>query len=249
MALSDPEHPRGLAALKYLLTDDERGSAAVEFIVLIPVYITILTAVFAMSEMMMAHQALVMASRYDAWSGARTDPGTIDGAFFGPYTGAYGRGEVTPQAVTFDATQLQQGGATGTAAQQQVAIAVLNNAIGEGEALREYTVEATYEYTGLLVGGGSLGMSTSETLYLRVPHTRPEHEDGAQEHWIADEDLPARGRFDPADDQHRYLSPQFRHFSGDGAQEELWDLEARIGGNFRAERRFYQRQSELGTGE
>ena len=42
--------PRGLAALKHLVLDDEGGSAAVEFIVLVPVYIVLLAGLFSMQQ-------------------------------------------------------------------------------------------------------------------------------------------------------------------------------------------------------
>ena len=85
--------PRGLAALRHLLVDDEGGSAAVEFIVLIPVYIMMLGAMFSLSLVMLTRQQVVAAARYEAWnmgkgsSRERSDE-TIARSFIG-YTGTW----------------------------------------------------------------------------------------------------------------------------------------------------------------
>lgn len=93
MALSPPPAtpPEGLRAIPWLLFEDERGTAAVEMVVLIPIYVLLLTAVYAFGEMSMARQALAMAGRFHLWGGASFTDEEVSKGFFGPYHGVYTR--------------------------------------------------------------------------------------------------------------------------------------------------------------
>ena len=94
MALTEG-HPTGLPALRWLVCEDERGSAAVEFIVLIPVYVLMLMGTLALAQMSLARQSVVLASRLIVWSpDGRFADDDVKTHLFGAHDGTL---TVTPQ--------------------------------------------------------------------------------------------------------------------------------------------------------
>lgn len=145
MALSAPEPPTGLSAVPWLLFEDERGSAAVEFIVLIPVYVILLIGLFSLSQMSIARQQVVQAARLIVWSpGSRFADQDVKTHLFGAHDGTF---TVTPQGgdntlVKFQPVELRPGSVdlgdgnysegTGNPQIEQIATNLLNNDLPVG---------------------------------------------------------------------------------------------------------------------
>lgn len=240
MALAEtPAEPTGLAAVKHLLIDDEEGSAAVEFIILIPIYILLMAAMFMLSQVMLLRQQLVGAARYEAWSGQDVPDDALMEPFFPGNKGTY-QCSVTTSDKTTDKDKL---GGSGNA--KDIAAQLLDNELGQGRPIVFSVAEdATFAYTGLLIGARDLRLSTQSATYLMGPHTRPEHVEGRQDHFIEkSEGAPSQG---PSSQERRYFSPVFGQFRGGmgggaGGDPGLWSRNARIGGNAQSEHGVFKR--------
>ncbi|MCO5168576.1 MAG: pilus assembly protein [Planctomycetes bacterium] len=251
MALtSEPgDEPRGLAALRHLLVDDEGGSAAVEFIVLIPVYVILLAGLFSMSQLMLVRQRVVMAARYEAWSpGHGHDPEAMRSAFFRFRTGEW---KSTPdEPVDLD---LKLGGSERG---RELADLVLENKVEgpdhAGHPLRKVKVKGAFEWSGLvfLLTGVQLSVRTDSAVVLTNDHKRPMFQDGmSDEHpmvgAVALSNLRQDGAFDPIGkglSPNPYRSPVFGTFREGGADPGLWSRDARLGGNVMAEHGIYRQK-------
>lgn len=238
MALAETPEPTGLAAVKHLLIDDEEGSAAVEFIILIPVYMLLMAGMFMLSQVMLIRQQLVGAARYEAWSGQDVPDEALKEPFFPGGKGTYSC-SVTRSEKTTDREKL---GGSGNA--KEIAGQLLDNELGEGRPIVfSVAEEATFAYGGLLVGAREISVTTQSATYLMAPHTRPEHVEGRQDHFIErTEGAPSQA---PSSEGRRYFSPvfgQFRGgFGGAGGDPGLWSRNARIGGNAQAEHGVFRR--------
>lgn len=245
--------PRGLAALRHLLVDDEGGSAAVEFIVLIPVYIMMLGAMFSLALIMLARQQVVAATRYEAWNMGkggqreRSDQ-TIADSFIG-YAGMWtltpaGEKEVEP-------TELEKQGDGNRGV--EVAKKVLMNQVqtqGTGEKpMRLVKVTGSFKWGGLqLLTGEDMTISTDAAVVLTNDHKRPMFEDNQDEEHAMVSTRSGVGRqaseFDPAGEQDRngaFMNPVFLTFNEtSGTDIGIWKLDSRIGGSMESEHGFFR---------
>lgn len=239
--------PRGLAALRHLLVDDEGGSAAVEFIVLIPVYIMMLGAMFSLALVMLTRQQVVAATRYEAWSFGRSaydkDEATISRSFIGR-TGTWSRTPPNEQAVELTVS--------GTGA--EIANKVLENSVQTGndsgeKPLRLVKVTGSFEWGGLkLLTGRDMTISTDAAVILMNDHKRPIFVDKQpDEHAMADTQTGFRSGadFDPAGDlSNPFTNPVFASFTDTTAPDMgIWKKDVRIQGSIDRERSFYGGQN------
>jgi Flp pilus assembly protein TadG len=244
----DRQEPRGLAALRHLLVDDESGSAAVEFIVLIPIYLLMICALFSISQLMLVRQSVVAAARYEAWSSSRgggPSAGTgVKDAFFGTLVGTW---SAQMQSNADVALTLQNANAKGG----KIAQMVLDNAVsapgggGAVKPLRQVEVKGTFNYTGIspIIGvTRAFAISTVSAVVLTNPHDRPVFKDGqTNEHAMLSSSLGRNSRqFDPIG-QNGYLSPIINPtFTRDqGGDPGIWNRDARINGTAQSEHGFY----------
>lgn len=241
--------PRGLAALRHLLVDDEGGSAAVEFIVLIPVYLLMVCALFSISQLMLVRQSVVAAARYEAWCSGRgraPAPGNVKDAFFGTLVGTW---SATIEDETDVSTRFQNAGARGA----KIAQMVMDNEVTDPNVaqvapLRQVQVKGTFTYTGLspIIGvTRSFDIATVSAVVLTNPHQRPVFKDRqTHEHVMLSSSLGRRqSPFDPigaTQQDQAYLSPIINPaFTRGGDDPGIWNRDARINGNAQSEHRFY----------
>lgn len=243
--------PRGLAALRHLLVDDEGGSAAVEFIVLIPVYLMMICALFSISQLMLTRQSVVAAARYEAWCSGRgrvKAPGNAQQAFFGSLPGTW-----TAQ-ITNEADLSSSFNAGGRAA--QIAEKVLDNEVTDPNVspvppLRQVEVTGTFAWSGLtpIIGlTRPFNLASRSAVVLQNVHQRPVFKDRqTHEHVMLSSAL---GRpsspFDPIGatqaNQAYYspiINPAFRNDPGGNRDPGIWSRDARINGDQQREQRFY----------
>jgi hypothetical protein len=244
---SAADQPRGLLAGLRALHEDEGGSAAVEFIVLIPVYILLMTGLFSLTQLVLCRQAIVGAARYEAWTG-KALPGARE--FFTSLPGTYTSNvRVTSGREFHTQNELQvqgnEGAELGPGRRDQaarMALELLNNTHGDAAPLELVRNDASFAYSGLLVGTRNVTISTKAAVVLMAKHTRPEHHDGEQKHPISD----VQGApFDPAAADNRYLSPTegLSHFGFSmGADPGIWSVRARIDGSPYSEHSYYAGQ-------
>lgn len=242
--------PRGLAALRHLLVDDEGGSAAVEFIVLIPVYIMMLGAMFSLALIMLTRQQVVAAARYEAWNMGkggqreRSDQ-TIADSFIG-YTGTW---TLTPAGEKdVEPTELEGKGS-------EVAKKVLMNEVqtqGTGEKpMRLVKVTGRFEWGGLqLLTGQDMTIGTDAAVVLTNDHKRPMFEDNQEQEHAMVSTRSGVGRsaseFDPVGEQDRngaFTNPVFLTFTDRNAPDiGIWKLDSRIGGSMESEHGYFRGQ-------
>jgi hypothetical protein len=245
-----PGEPRGLAALKHLLVDDEEGSAAIEFIVLIPVYVLLMTGLFSLAQMTAAKQGLVGAVRFEAWSGKQVDA-DLTKPFFPATSGTYAHTWTQAAAPTFDnldpKTAEERRDLIGASIEngKEIARAVLKNEQGDGETLMGSSAQGTFTYSGIIVGTSTLEFKTSSYVMLPTGKRRPEHQEGSQDHFVAK--LP-KAPFDPGQRDNQYWSPVFGQFrmgvgGGAGGDPGLWSNEARVGGSPYTEQSVWEREA------
>lgn len=231
--------PRGLAALRDLLVDDEGGSAAVEFIVLVPVYIVLLAGLFSMASVMQVRQQVVAAARYEAWSSGKgqqpaAGADAIRRAFFGMDVGQW-EGTITKEE---DVDLRLQGGGRGAT----IASKVLANEVGNPNQtperpLRRVQVEGQYRWNGLsFLTGREMTMRTRTAVILTNPHERPIYEDGQNhEHVMLSSQLGrSAGAYDPLGtgaNANPILNPVFGQFPDADRDPGIWNKDARLGGN------------------
>ncbi len=235
MALA--EEPRGLAALKHLLVDDEEGSAAIEFIVLIPVYIMMMAGLFSIGQLTATKQGLVGAVRYEAWSGKKVSA-DLTKPFFPGTSGTYEHDWVAAAAPAFDdlepKTQEERRDLIAASVEngKEIAKALLTNAQGDGPTLKGSSAWGKFTYKGLLVGLTSLEFESAHYVMLPTGKKRPEHQENSQDHYVAK--LP-KAPFDPGERDNQYWGPVFGRFrmgaGGAGGDPGLWSNEARVGGS------------------
>jgi hypothetical protein len=247
--------PRGLAALRHLLVDDEGGSAAVEFIVLIPVYIMMLGAMFSLALIMLTRQQVVAAARYEAWNMGkgnqreRSDQ-TIADSFIG-YTGTW---TLTPAGEKdVEPTKLEDGAEGNKGV--EVAKKVLMNEVqtqGTGEKpMRLVKVTGSFAWGGLqLLTGEDMTISTDAAVVLTNEHRRPMFEDNQEQEHAMVSTRSGVGRsaseFDPIGEQDRngaFTNPVFLTFNEEsGTDIGIWKLDARIGGTMESEHGYFRGQ-------
>ncbi|MBX3471295.1 MAG: pilus assembly protein [Planctomycetes bacterium] len=250
MALTSASEPRGLAALRHLLVDDEGGSAAVEFIVLIPVYIVLLAGLFTMSQVMHVRQQVVAAARFEAWNldanrGTEHGPDAIRDAFFGVRSGTWSC-EPRSEDLPLELAGAGRGRDLGN-------LVLANKVEGANEQakppLRRVLVDGIFEWTGLsFLTGARIAISTRSAVVLMTDHKRPMFQDGMQsEHPMVGATAlnnlrQRRDAFDPAGDSNPYLSPVFGTFRDGGSDPGIWSREARLGGNVMSEHGIYRQK-------
>lgn len=225
----EPAIPEGWAAARWLLLEDERGTAMVEMVVLIPVYVLLLMGLFAFGEMSLSHQALAQAGRFQLWTGGASNytDQDIQKAFFGPYHGEYASADwsETPWKLRPDNPEGKRA--------VELAWHVLNNdtkpeglpagdgyptnddakaTYGSGEsALKRWAMSATWKHQGITFGLVEPVFSwEGQVLVWNPGHSRGEFVDGKQHHWVAHPIL--RPPFEPAawggsGGRKRYLNP------------------------------------------
>lgn len=235
----DGARPRGLAALRHLVVDDEGGSAAVEFIVLIPVYVLMLAGLFSMAQVMHVRQQVVAAARFEAWNAGKgrvqeKSADSIREAFFGIDVGQW-QARITRE----DDVDLQiQGGGRGA----QVATKVLQNEVANPNEsptrpLRRVQVEGEYRWNGLsFLTGREMLIGTWTAVILTNDHKRPLYEDGQDhEHVMLSSQLGRRAsEFDPLGrgaNANPILNPVFGQFPEASTDPGIWNTGARLGGN------------------
>lgn len=240
--------PRGLAALRHLLVDDEGGSAAVEFIVLIPVYILMLGAMFSLSLVMLTRQQVVAATRYEAWnmgkgSARERSDTTIAESFIG-YTGTW---SLTQTEKDVEVGELEGRGA-------EVAKKVLMNEVqtqGRGEKpLRLVKVTGSFEWGGLqLITGQDMTISTDAAVVLTNDHKRPIFTDDQEQEHAMVSTRSGVGRqaseFDPSGELDRdgaFMNPVFLTFRNGGRDAGIWKSDVRIGGSMESEHGYFRGQ-------
>ena len=228
------------------LHDDEEGTAAVEFVVLLPVYLLLITGLFAISFMTAARQALPIVARYEVWAGGL--PASEIQEIMG-YNGTY---EVTTPAGEASSQQpLSYDKVLNDLRKQSrhvaMAKAILTNDLGGKSAppFERRTITVHFSYSGLKVLGqeGDIGFETDAATYVALPHARQLHEPGKQEHFVeADGFRPSNVSADkiPSVERNRYLPAKFRNFQNvgpsPGRDPGIWDIHARIGGDEETER-------------
>lgn len=237
MALS-PE-PRGLAALRHLLVDDEGGSAAVEFIMLVPIYVLLMASLFSVAGVMQVRQQVVAAARYEAWSSGKgrqpaASPQTIREAFFGLSVGEW-EAQITKEE-DVDLT-LQGGGRAGTIASKVLANEVANPNEQPTHPLRRVQVEGQYRWKGLsFLTGREMVIGTWTAVILTNDHRRPIYEDEQNhEHAMLSTQLGrSAGAYDPlgtGPNSNPILNPVFGQFPEGDRDPGIWNRDARLGGN------------------
>lgn len=250
MTEETPE-PRGLAALRHLLVDDEGGSAAVEFIVLVPVYLLMMCALFSISQLMLTRQSVVAAARYEAWCSGRGGvraQGDVQQAFFGSQPGTW-TASITKEADL--STSFPNAGARGA----KVAQMVLDNAVTDPTVsavapLRQVEVTGSFAWSGLspIIGmNRAMSISTKSAVVLQNPHQRPIFKDQqTHEHVMLSSSLGRRSSpFDPiggTQSDQAFLSPIINPtFTNEGGNRDpgIWSRDARINGDQQREQRFY----------
>lgn len=232
--------PRGLAALRHLLVEDEGGSAAVEFIVLIPVYILLMAALFSMAQVMHVRQEVVAAARYEAWSeGKGKQPAAgadaIKRAFFGIDTGSWESTIKEELDVPLEVT----GGREATIAREVLANKVAGSNPTPTHPLRRVQVDAGYRWSGLsFLTGRELKISTAAAVILTNEHERPMFEDGqAKEHAMLSSQLGrSASQFDPIGESpgaNPFFSPVkgLGQFADADRDPGIWSRDARLGGS------------------
>lgn len=214
------------------LASDEEASAAVEFIILIPIYVLLLGGLFMISNLALIRSALVQANRFQAW--APQEPSTYAGlqngdSFFGPYNGTFNLNpdpsigvERKKTAVTYknaNAAAASLPSVTGfsrSSQSQTLAADALNN-IGSGgtadQALWRVEAAASYEYNGVrLLGLGPITQITRCVVLLPREHTREEFKKDDQGdphpvlHWRLG-GATVKSKFDPTQAKNMPLSP------------------------------------------
>lgn len=231
-----PEPPQGLAALRWLLVEDERGTATVEMIVLIPVYVLLLMGLFAFGEMSMARQALAQAGRFHLWGGrAVFSDDQVKGGFFGPYHGTYTSqaesgdntpwtlDDVTPQEVNLGGGVYREGERAGNPRNEGVTIALQAlrnntppNGLPAGEA--PSNAEATYGSGQIALKqrsmsatwqhqGITFGLNPTTSWRGRLFTWNPDHR---------------RGEFQDGTQHHWVAHPALRPASGTMFQPAAW---------------------------
>lgn len=238
--------PRGLAALKHLVLDDEGGSAAVEFIVLVPVYIVLLAGLFSMGQVMQVRQQVVAAARYEAWNhkpgGSAAGPAAIQKAFFGMNVGTWSS-NATEADVPLALGSSAGGGGGGIS--EQLGQAVLENKVtsSNGTAkhpLRLVKVDADYRWDGLsFLTGRTLSIGTWTAVILTTDHQRPIFDERSGE-----EHVMVAGRvngsplarfqgFDPlgkGSASNPFMNPVFKQFRESSTDPGIWNKDVRITG-------------------
>lgn len=240
MALTDPDtpRPRGLAALRHLVVDDEGGSAAVEFIVLVPVYIVMLAGLFSMGNVMHVRQQVVAAARFEAWSEGKGKqqehgPDAIKAAFFGIDNGSW---EATIDKEDDVDLNVTGGGRSSTIASKVLANQVTNPNQTAVHPLRRVVVEGSYRWNGLsFLTGRELVIGTRTAVILTNEHERPIYEDDQDhEHVMLSSQLGrTASEFDPLGKSaasNPILNPVFGQFSEASTDPGIWNIDARLGG-------------------
>jgi hypothetical protein len=238
-SVPEPARPRGLAALRDLIVDDEGGSAAVEFIVLVPVYIVLLAGLFSMAQVMHVRQQVVAAARFEAWNAGKgrqqeKGPESIREAFFGIDVGQW-QGRITKEE---DVDLSIQGGGRGAT----IATKVLQNEVGNPNEspvrpLRLVEAEGEYRWSGLsFLTGREMLIGTWAAVMLTNDHERPIYEDEQDhEHVMLSSQLGrTAGAFDPLGkgaSANPILNPVFGQFPEGSTDPGVWNTGARLGGN------------------
>ncbi len=180
--MADSSDSSPLSTLRSLAADEE-ASAAVEFIVLIPVYLLLMTALWMFTNLAMVRQGLVQASRFHVWS--VSDPNNYTNFMNGDsFFSGQGEWETEPtrtrEPVSLWAGEVMTGDLLGDEAHDHIAAHVLNN--GGDPAFWKVTGTLTYKYTGLTVFGlGDILQTTQSGVLLPRLANRAEYdaEDGA----------------------------------------------------------------------
>lgn len=239
MALTpDGPRPRGLAALRDLVFDDEGGSAAVEFIVLVPVYIVMLAGLFSMGQVMHVRQQVVAAARFEAWNAGKgrvqeKGADSIREAFFGIDVGQW-EARITREE-DVDLT-VQGGGRAATIATKVLQNEVANPNETPTRPLRRVQVEGDYRYQGLsFLTGREMVIGTWTAVILTNDHKRPIYEDGQDhEHVMLSSQLGrSSSEFDPLGTgagANPILNPVFGQFPDAATDPGIWNTGARLGG-------------------
>jgi hypothetical protein len=219
LALTDPTPPSHAAlpdapsplTLLRRLGGDEDASAAVEFIVLIPVYLLLIAGLYTFVNLAQIRQQLVQANRFQVWSA--NDPAALSGfdpqyggkAFFGPYEGVFkptrsnddddankktlASGMVSVADLRFQGGEGAVAKVAATREARSLAMDALNNSRREGNNDVDdpphlwVEAQASYRYTGLKVlGMPEITQSTRGAVLLARNATRREFSDGDKEH-------------------------------------------------------------------
>lgn len=223
------------------LHGDEQASAMVEFVVLLPVYLLLIVALFFFGNLAEARQAMVQATQVHAWDpmqrysanqlrsgifGFNQNNGTFAISDNGRPASAIGTGG---QVRDNDLVATNGGGNGRTIARN-----VLNNQSGSGLPFKLSTSTGAFTYTGVSLFGAQPVQSTDCSVLLPARHTRKVYQEG-QTH-------PSVGfsgsSLDPSQSAYQPISPKYQgYFDG---REGIWDVDARIRGGLQQEHGYFR---------
>lgn len=228
MALSESEPRRGLREL----WSDEDGTASIEFLVLLPAYLVMITFSLSLGYLLLAHQSCQQAARVDGWMDGKNS------SVLFLSNGTYDAGTVNTSNPTFVNDDF------GPSANRDLLRPLLENRYGSGgHPITHRRRTVSFDFTGLLLGRASFKLSTASSVYTFTEGFEyPSHQRGQRDHFFGQErDLnPA---YDPAEGPNNtYLSRRVnRHFS---TGEGIWDTSpftGRIDGSVDGEHQLYSR--------
>ncbi len=245
--MSDPT-PNPLSRL----IEEEDASAAIEFMVLIPVYILMLTGLFMFGNLVLARYTLVHGVRYVAW---HPDTNNLNNGFpaISPYPGTLqisgskgadykpSSSDLEPKDADERKRMGDEGGYGAAKSESaKIAEAVFNNKGGQTQMYLA-KAEGSFDYQGVIVGGLDVKQSGAKAVvYLTRNYARKEYDKGSDHpaaEWGGSVIKPK------SNNKEAILSPKFqRHFS---KEDGVWDPDARIDGSWQAELQFYTGETKV----
>lgn len=224
------------------LHEDEQASAMVEFVVLLPVYLLLIVALFFFGNLAEARQAMVQATQVHAWDpmqrysgdqlrrglfGFNQDNGTFAISDNGRPDCAIGTGGRIQ-----DNDLIQTQGGSGN--ERRVAVDVLNNTHGSGLPFKLSTSRGSFTYTGISLFGAQPVQTTQCSVLLPARHTREVYQEGQTHPAVTF----AGSGLDPSQSANQPIGPKYQgYFDG---REGIWDVDARIRGSLQAEHSYFR---------
>ncbi len=222
------------------LHEDEQASAMVEFVVLLPVYLLLIVALFFFGTLAEARQAMVQATQVHAWDPMqRYSANQLRSGIFGfnQNNGTFAISDNgRPACALGTGGQVQDNDLAGSGGGNGRTIArnVLNNQSGSGLPFKLSTSTGAFTYTGVSLFGAQPVQSTDCSVLLPARHTREVYQEG-QTH-------PAVGfsgsNLDPSQSAYQPIGPKYQgYFDG---REGIWDVDARIRGGLQQEHGYFR---------
>lgn len=239
------------------LDRDQEASAAVEFIVLIPVYMLLIAGLFMTVNLLMARQSLVQAARFQVWSATKPNTFTnfTNGKAFFTVDGTFTPGTRTEKPVTVWGGSVKNSDlGSGGGKELDLAADVLNNWTGgaNDHTLYQVTANPSFTYSGLVIFGlGTIPQSTQCGVLLPRNKPRTEYDSAKKDGhpvlaWRANGTAGKSAYYDPSKEANMPLNPLFDggygefQVRGDSANSGVWDKKARIGGDAGSEWAYYE---------